>query len=238
MDPSDHLRHLRADAAALAAAARAEPDAPVATCPGWDRRTLAKHLCVPYGWVSAQLAAGPDEKKGFRDAARPGEGDDVIDFFEAAAARVLDALAGVDMASTWPTFRGPRPAAWFARRMAQETAVHRFDAAGGAVDAELAVDGIDELVDEFGAMLGPDAFGGVGSTLHLHATDHDRGEWLITLGPEALRAERVHGKGDAAVRASAGDLYLFAWNRLPLDDRFEVLGDRAAAERWTTTVVI
>jgi uncharacterized protein (TIGR03083 family) len=238
MDPADHLRHLRADAAAFAAAARAEPDAPVAACPGWDRRTVARHLCVPYGWVSAQLEAGPEEKKGFRDAPRPGEDDDVVAVYEAAAARVLGALGAVDMASTWPTFVGPRPAAWFARRMAQETSVHRFDVAGGPIDADLAVDGIDELVDELAAGLGPDAFGGTASTLHLHATDHDAGEWLVTLGPDSLRAERVHGKGDAAIRGAAGDLYLFAWNRVPLDDRFEVLGDRGAAERWTSTVLI
>jgi uncharacterized protein (TIGR03083 family) len=238
MDPAEHLRHLRADATAFAAAARAEPDAPVAACPGWDRRTLARHLCVPYGWVSAQLEAGPEEKRGFRDAPRPGEGDDVVEFYETAAARVLDALGAVDMASTWPTFLGPRPAAWFARRMAQETAVHRYDAAGGPVDADLAVDGIDELVDDLAAGLTAERFGGVGSTLHLHATDHEQGEWLVSIGPESLRAERVHGKGDAAVRGGAGDLYLFAWNRVPLDDRFEVHGDRAAAERWTTTVVI
>ena len=38
------------------------------------------------------------------------------------------------------------------------------------------------------------------------------------------------------MRGSASDLYLFAWNRVPLDDRFDVIGDRGAAERWTTTV--
>jgi hypothetical protein len=106
------------------------------------------------------------------------------------------------------------------------------------VDATLGVDGVDELLDEFAVMVSGDVFAGTASTLHLHATDVDEGEWLISLGPERLTSERVHGKGDAAVRAGAGDLLLFAWNRVPLDERFEVIGDRGAAERWAATVRI
>jgi uncharacterized protein (TIGR03083 family) len=236
MDPAVHIAHLRADAATLLDAARAEPDAPVPSCPGWDRRKLVKHLCVPYGWASAQAEAGPDERRGFKDAARPGDGDDVFEFFEGAAARVTAALGAMDAAATFPTWAGPRPGAWFPRRMAHETAVHRWDGAGGTFDADLAVDGIDELLDEFTPMLGADRFGGTSSSVHLHATDTDTGEWLVTLGPDALTAERRHAKGDAAVRGAAADLYLWAWNRVPLDDRFEVIGDRAAAERWSEAV--
>ncbi len=114
--------------------------------------------------------------------------------------------------------------------------MHRFDGAGGAMDAALGADGVDELFDLFAGLLGAEPFGGVGTTLHLHATDLDTGEWLARLGPDGLTSERGHHKGDAAVRGGAGDLYLFAWNRVPLDDRFEVVGDRAAAERWTETV--
>ena len=236
MDPDVHLAHLRADAALLLEAARAEPDAPVLACPGWDRRKLVKHLCVPYGWSSAQAETGPGEQRGFRDAERPAEGVDVFEFFEGATERVLAALAAMDTTATWPTWAGPKPGSWFPRRMAHETAVHRWDAAGGPIDAALAVDGIDELLSEFTPMLGADRFGGATSTLHLHATDLDTGEWLVTLGPEALTSERVHAKGDAALRGAADDLYLFTWNRVPLDDRFELIGDRAAAERWANTV--
>jgi uncharacterized protein (TIGR03083 family) len=238
MDPAEHVRHLEADAATFVAACRAEPDAPVAACPGWDRTTLARHLSVPLGWTALQAETGPDEKKGFKDAPRPAEGEDVFAFFEEAAARAVAALRTMDPTVTFPTWAGPRPGAWFHRRMAHETAIHRFDAAGGGYDAALAVDGIDELLDEFSPFLDPARFGGAASTLHLHATDIDTGEWLVTLGPDRLASERVHGKGDAAIRAAASDLYLFAWNRIPLDERFEVLGDRAAAERWTETVAV
>ena len=186
MDPDRHAQHIGADAALLAEAVRAEPDAPVPTCPGWDRATLAKHLCVPFGWAAVQLETGPEEKRGFRDAPRPGDDDDVVDFLEAATARLLAAIAAADLGATFPTWAGPQPGAWLARRMAHEGAVHRFDGAGGSFDAELAVDGVDELLDVFAPLLGADAFGGTASTLHLHATDLDTGEWLAHLGPEGL----------------------------------------------------
>jgi uncharacterized protein (TIGR03083 family) len=236
MDARQHLDHLRSDAATLVAACRAEPDAPIAACPGWDRATLAKHVCVPLGWSAVQAEAGPDEKRGFRDAPRPAEGDDVCDFLEGAVERAIAAMSAMDPAAAYPTWAGPQPAGWLPRRMAHEVAIHRFDAAGGSFDAGLAVDGIDELLDVFAPLLGADRFGGESTTLHLHSTDRDDGEWLVALGPERLTAERRHAKGDAALRAPASDLYLFAWNRVPLDDRFEVIGDRAAAERWRATV--
>lgn len=233
MDPDVHLAHLRADAAAVVAAARAEPDAPVPSCPGWDRTKLIAHLCVPLGWATAQVIAGPDEKKGFRDAARPAEGEDVFAFFDGVVERADAALAAIDLGATFPTWAGPRGGAWFVRRMAQEVGVHRWDGAGGDFDAAFAVDGIDELLDEFSPLVGTDRFEGRGTSVHLHATDTDAGEWLVRLGPEAVGVERAHAKGDAAVRASASDLLLYAWNRIPLDGRFEVLGDRSAAERWS-----
>jgi uncharacterized protein (TIGR03083 family) len=236
MDPDRYAHHIGADAALLVDAGRAEPQAPVLTCPGWDRETLVKHVCVPLGWAAAQLEAGPDEKRGFRDAPRPADGEDVFDFLEAATARLLAAMAAADLDAVYPSWAGPQRGSWFARRMAHEVAIHRFDGAGGAMDAELGVDGVDELFDLFAGLLGAEPFGGVGTTLHLHATDLDTGEWLARLGPDGLTSERGHQKGDAAVRGAAGDLYLFAWNRVPLDDRFEVVGDRAAAERWTETV--
>ena len=236
MDPDRYAQHIGADAALLVAACRAEPDAPVPACPGWDRRTLVKHVSVPFGWAAVQLEAGPDEKRGFRDAPRPDEDEDVFAFFEGAAARLLAAIAAADLDATFPTWAGPQPGSWLARRMAHEGAIHRHDGAGGSFDAELAVDGVDELLDVFAPLLGAEPFGGTGSTLHLHATDLDTGEWLAHLGPEGLTSERGHHKGDAALRATASDLYLFAWNRVPLDDRFEVIGDRAAVERWTATV--
>src|SRR3546814_13459089 len=93
------------------------------------------------------------------------------------------------MTATFSTWLGPRPGAWVARRMAHETAIHRWDAAGGAFDAALAIDGIDELLDELAPLDHlTDRLDGTTSTVHLHSTDSDDGEWLVQIGRAACRA--------------------------------------------------
>ena len=49
----------------------------------------------------------------------------------------------------------------------------------------------------------------------------------MTLGPDGISFEHGHAKGDVALRGTASDLLLWAWNRVPVDDRFEVFGDAA-----------
>jgi hypothetical protein len=115
--------------------------------------------------------------------------------------------------------------------------VHRWDAENAAgdappIDAELAVDGIDEFFEHFCDTGAADAEA-VGGTVHLHCTDAD-GEWLVTepvVGGK-LAVTREHAKGDAAVRGSASDLLLLLWRRVELDDgAFELFGDADVARR-------
>jgi uncharacterized protein (TIGR03083 family) len=241
MDPAQHVAHLRTHAAGLLAAVRAEPGAPVDACPEWDRAQLLRHVGVVHSWVRTQLAAGPDERKTFRDAEPPPEGDALYGWFETGADALADGLAALDPSSTWPTWAGPRPGAWFPRRMAQETAIHRWDADPIALDPDLAVDGLDELLDQFVGRLPTERLAGTNGTIHLHATDAGLatpGEWLVTIRPEGITSQPGHLKGDVAVRGTASDLLLWAWNRVPTDDRFDLVGDEALARRWRELVVI
>src|SRR3546814_20003033 len=108
------------------------------------------------------------------------------------------------MTATFSTWLGPRPGAWVARRMAHETAIHRWDAAGGAFDAALAIDGIDELLDELAPLDHlAERLDGTPSTVPLHSTDSDDGEGLVTFGPDRITSERVNGKGDPTARSPA-----------------------------------
>lgn len=127
----------------------------------------------------------------------------------------------------WTTSRSIKTAAFWMRRMTQEAAMHRWDieaahAATNPIDAELAVDGIDEFYDFFVAERLSDAFAGNG-TVHLHATDAD-GEWMITRSNEGIEVEKTHGKGDVAARGPASDLLLFVWNR-KTHSELETFGD-------------
>ena len=240
MRQEEYAQHVRSDSAALLAAVRAEPDARVPSCPEWDRATLLRHVANVHSWVRAQVAAGPDEERTFRDGERPPEGEELYDWFETRSSALADGLATMDVAATWPTWAGPQPGTWFPRRVAQETAMHRWDVAPTPIDGDLAADGLDELFRGFLHFLPKEQFADAAGTIHLHATDPDLAEpceWLLTLGPQGVVAERIHAKGDVALRGPASDLLLWAWNRVPLD-RFEVLGDAALAARWSSLVSI
>jgi hypothetical protein len=115
--------------------------------------------------------------------------------------------------------------------------MHRWVAAGGAIDPELAADGVLEMLELFVPRFPGERFADVHGSIHLHATDVE-GEWLVHLGPDGITFELGHAKGDVALRGAAADLLLWCWNRVPVDDRFEVFGDQGLLDHWRATVVI
>jgi uncharacterized protein (TIGR03083 family) len=241
MDPTAHIAALRNDSTALLAAHDADPSAPVPSCPGWDRAALLAHTGMAQHWHLAQLDAGPAERVRYSTVAKAPEGDAVRDWYTTGVATLIAALERLDAATTWATWAGPQPSAFFPRRMAHETAVHRWDADHEPIGRALAIDGVDELFDVFVPLIPVERLAGAAGTIHLHATDDGdggEGEWLITLGPEGIRSEHGHAKGDVAVRGAASDLLLWAWNRVPVDDRFEVFGDASLLDAWRVAVVI
>lgn len=240
MEPSTHLSHLRADAAALLDACRSDPSAAVPSCPGWDRAALLAHVTSVHTWVRAQLEAGTGERVRRSDTELPPEGDELPGLYEAGVADLLARLEAMDLAATWPTWAGPQPGTFFPRRMAQETAMHRWDADPTPIAPDLAIDGVDEFLELFAPRIPGETLDGAGGTIHLHATDvdSDAGEWLIRLTGGGIEFEHGHAKGDVAVRGRASDLLLWAWNRVPVDDRFEVFGDPALLQTWRQAVVI
>ncbi|HEX4903226.1 MAG TPA: maleylpyruvate isomerase family mycothiol-dependent enzyme [Acidimicrobiales bacterium] len=241
MGPDRHLAHLEADVDRLLAAAAGVLDEPVAACPGWTVTDLLAHQAGVYRFATAQLRADPgDELARFE----PPEAGPALEVTRQAADELLATLRDTDPTEHRPNWAGEPTAAFWFRRMAQETLVHRVDAelaAGGAgpVDAELAVDGIDELGDTFLRHAAKRGITGSGETVHLHATDEglsSSGEWMFTFHPDGVDVDHRHGKGDMAVRGPAGELLLFAWNRRPVD--VECFGEPDPAEFWATTVRI
>ena len=72
---------------------------------------------------------------------------------------------------------------------------------------------------------------GNGETVHLHATDIEGGEWMLTYHPKSVEWERGHAKGDVAARGTMSDLLLLVWGRIP-PSRLEVFGDATLIDRW------
>ena len=238
VEPAAYLDDLAGDGARLAAAARsAGMAAPVPTCPGWQVADLLVHTARVFRHktyvLERRLQERPSGDAWQVDDPAPA---DAPAFFDAELRALLDALGAADPATqVWTFAPEDRSVGFWCRRMAHETVIHRIDAevavgAPGPVRPELAVDGVDEVLDVFLApRVGAAVLAGPAATVHLHATDVP-GEWLVRLGPDGVRVERGHAKGDAAVRGSASELLLWLWGRLPLDD-LEVFGEEPAAAR-------
>ncbi|MBM3692926.1 MAG: maleylpyruvate isomerase family mycothiol-dependent enzyme [Actinobacteria bacterium] len=235
MEPSQHLAAVRSDGARLLDAARAAGwSAPVPSCPGWTVADLLGHVGQVQRW-QADLIARRVQAPEFAVPEAPTDPAVLVDWVAEATADLLAVLDATDPDVTLWTFTGPGPAAFWFRRQAHETALHRVDAelaAGIApeVDAELARDGIDEFLDLVVGGLQRDRVAGAGETIHLHRTD-GAGEWLVRRDPDGARVTREHAKGDVAARGSASDLLLAVRGRIG-PDRLEVFGDAAVLERF------
>jgi len=236
MDDARMFAVLDASVADLATLTDVDLDRPVPACEGWDVSRLLTHVGRVHRWVSGVLEAGP----GGEATAVERRPDDLspVDWFVQGAAGLRSAFDGVDLDAVYPTWIGDQPARWWLRRQMQETAVHAWDGRDArgrgdeGLDADVGVDGIDELLDTFLPFrFDHDVFGATGETLHLHATDID-GEWLVTFPASAPpTVAREHAKGDVAARAPASDLLLFLWSRRP-PEALEVFGDESILTRY------
>lgn len=203
---------------------------------GWetwpDVRRLAGHLGAVHRWATHLVRTG-------ERAPQPPDGpapDPMRSWFQEGADLLLDALRVTPVDEPcWVLAGDDRTAGFWRRRMVFETAKHLIDlrAAGGRpmrAPAELAredaADGVDELFAVFLRRSRP-TLAPLPGSVRLEATDTDRA-WLVR---HDWGIEDGAGAGAAQVRARAGDLALFLWDRAdPLTDvgRFVVEGDPAA----------
>ena len=230
MDHGSLLAVAESEGRALILAAESTPTAAVSACPGWTNTELLDHVSMVWSFVAAQVAAGTPDGPARPDAGGPGGPSEELD-------HLLGLLGASDPGAAAWTWTPDRTVGFFVRRMAHENTIHRWDAeeaAGGAspIDAEVAVDGIDEVLEvgmayrsRGGAVEYPSG------SLHLHRIDGD-GEWLISAVDGRLRVTREHAKGDAAVRGTAEGLLLYLWDRSR--EGLECFGDQTVVDAWAT----
>lgn len=233
----DHEGRLLASAAEAAGS-----EAEVPHCPGWRVRDLVAHTGEVHRWAASFVT---EKRTSFRPLGDPPDldGTALMDWFREGHRRLVDTLttAPPDV-HCWHFLPAPTPLAFWARRQAHETTVHRFDAEsarGGVrsdIGAEFAADGIDELLR---GMHGRDT-SRVRSeeprVLRVRATDAPDAVWTVRLSPQPPVTER--GEADGAdeahceIAGPADLLYLALWNRQPFP---EVSGDASLAELWRRT---
>ncbi|MEV1332970.1 maleylpyruvate isomerase family mycothiol-dependent enzyme [Micromonospora costi] len=237
--------------------AGADLRSPVPSCPGWTTAQLARHLGAGHRWAEEIVrtrAAAPLPDTELRELSGHTDGDPAVigPWLVAGATRLADTLraAGPDT-RVWTPIPGRADAAFYARRFAHETLVHRADATltlGVPFDAAetVAVDALDEWMelDSLPVMLEirPERreLFGPGRSVHLHATDTAPGvgaEWLVDLTGEVGTWRRAHEKAAVAVRGPLTELLLTVYGRRsPADGTVEVLGDRALLDLWLARV--
>jgi uncharacterized protein (TIGR03083 family) len=241
MEYADYVAAIERETAAFARALmRGDADAQVPTCPDWKLIDLAKHHGTGMGFWAHVLCEGTGRPKPeIPEEPGPSAG---LWFVQVAGLLVAEFKATPPDTEVWTWYPGDRSARFAARRMAHETAVHRYDAqtAAGApepIEPALAADGIEEIFEMVGYW--PDFSEeaewarGDGETLHLHGTDDgvDGNEWLIAMNPDGLDVRREHAKGDLALRGAVSDLELVLYDRPPIGP-IERFGDEGVLDAW------
>ena len=235
MDRISLLAALERDGRAFADSCTAAGlNAPIVACPGWNVADLVWHLGEVHHFWRSIVGGLMQSPNGYADPKRPAD-DQLVDWYGAGFTETVQVLTDVDPASPVWTWSDDHTAGFVVRRMAHETAVHRWDADQAAqrtmpVEATLAGDGIDEFLQHFlnggGGGVKP-----VAGSVHLHCGDVP-GEWTVRTGNDGqVQVTREHAKGDCAIRGTASDILMTLWRRQPVSV-VEVIGDRDLAERF------
>lgn len=206
------------------AAAAADPDAAVPTCPAWTTTDLLDHVIDVYDHKIASIRSGAAPGGDYRTP-RPGT---LLDQYAGALADLLavfDDTTPDSPAYAWP---GAEPTVGFwIRRLTHETLIHRVDAelaaarAPGPIDAALAEDGIDEMLtvildrglSAHREHVSPALESHAGLVVALDTGDRS---WTVRVGDGTVDvADGARPDAQALVRAEAGAVLQWLWQRLP-----------------------
>jgi uncharacterized protein (TIGR03083 family) len=222
----DHLVALRGSGEALsAAAATAGLDTKVPTCPAWTVNQLVAHQGMVHRWAAANLRGERDHNTADSRAAAAAA-PDLLGWYSEGLEELLDTIKATADDATAPVFLNdaPPPRRFWARRQAHETTIHAADAVSAtlgrwptaaevSVEAQLAVDGIDELVTGFLTRGEGKLHTDEPCTLVIRTEDTGHA-WTVRLSGGPIVSEVGDtDTPDAVFAGSAAQLYLSLWNR-------------------------
>ena len=253
MDINEHIDALRHQGTLLVDAA----NGPVWTqsippCPAWQVKDLLRHTGYIHRWAAKHITDCPDtvlDGPPEEDILRGGAADpDLLAWFRAGTAALVQTLSTADPGLVCATFMdAPSPLAFWARRQAHETAIHRADAESASglrpeYDPEFAADGIDELIIGFGQRRKYRPSADQPGAMRVRATDTGHA-WYVGAEDGRLRARREDSGPDPAapiactVTGVASGVYLFLWNRSDAAQAgVTISGDVGFLELWQSSV--
>ncbi len=237
---SELVAAVRREGASLLAAGSLGVDVDVPTCPGWEVADLLTHVGRIYRrvatLVSTRATAAPESRPPLPEG-------DLVEVVTELLDDLVEQLAAVEPDTpVWNWSNEPDLAAFWARRMAHESAVHRYDAqrAHGVaepIDADLAADGLDEMID----VIAPLILGRVEAKLPTGALvlrTTDDGESVdrpLALSAAGVARADVAPAAATVVTATSSTLLLaligrIAWSSLDVD------GDESLLAGWSETL--
>lgn len=215
-------------------------DADVVTCPTWDGRALIAHQAMVHRWATANLR-GEDTSMLPNQTEIRESVEDLGSYFREGLDALVTALrdAPDDLQTLVFLNDAPPPKMFWARRQAHENTIHMVDAlsaeagrvstaAEAAIDPDVALDGIDELLCGFFTRGRSKIYDGTEYDVDVVPTDTDR-RWTVHV------AEHLTATADAASNAAvriagpADAIYLALWNR---GNEVDVTGDDGLLDRW------
>ncbi|SDI64468.1 TIGR03083 family protein [Actinokineospora alba] len=241
MDSQRYLDCLASDYARLRTIAASAPDAEVPTCLPWTMSDLVRHVAQVYLHKAATME---------HDARQPQpdvSAEDPLAALDRGYARLLAQFSHrqpSDVTVTW--FPPDQTVAFWIRRMAQETVIHRIDAelAAGVESApipeDLAVDGVDEVLERFLAFAShhfrEDFAGTLDDLTGQRVQVETAGSaWLVNLDSKVITLTAPDGSPDATVRADPETLLRWLWRRTD-EDAVTVEGDQSAVDALYTVL--
>ena len=215
------------------------------SCPDWNVGDLVRHLGAVYHRTRMNAgSAGADDNWGpvvIPDEAPSATDASVVDWFAAEFSQVVAHLDELDPdLPTWNWAPQARVAAFWHRRMAHETAIHRWDAQLATrlpepLESKLAGDTVAEALDTFLPAGRRRSTADVTGLAHLIATDLGQ-EWYVRLrglgvallDTDTILDDHAH-PARAAAAGTASDLALAIWGRITFEV-VETAGDIALLE--------
>ena len=233
--PDDrYLEVLDADVEAILAASQ-DLAAAVPGCPGWTVRDLLSHVIGVYRHkiVALDLGEQPPQRD-FGDWGELADDEDPREVLGTEYAALRERLTARDpLTPTWAWWPTEQTLGFWIRRMAHETAVHRWDAESAVhgldgaapIPDDVATDGVDELLGWLRWEWGDERQGDAdGQTVLVSTADHS---WSLTFEPTVVTVTGGGTDGAAFVAGSPSGLLLHVWGR-PGDHGVATLGDTTA----------
>jgi len=231
---SEFVTAVRSEGQGLLAAAGQGGDDPIPTCDEWTMDRLLRHIgriWTYVGTIVGERLTSPPDRPTMPDDKTP------VEFATEALDDLVDALMSCESDTPmWNWADQPPTAAFWARRMAHEAAVHRYDAQSAhdmaqPIAAELAQDGLDELVDVIlPVIVARDTPALPEATYAFVAPDEEA--WCIRLGSDGITRADAGATPDVTVRGTTSALMLAALNRVEWSS-LEIDGDEGLLDAWS-----